>query len=440
MQTAAGIIAEYNPFHLGHRYLIEEARLRTGAEFIIVVMSGNFVQRGEPALFEKSLRARMALMCGADLVLELPAPFATGSAEDFAAGAVSLLGGLGCVSFLAFGSELGQTAPLEDMARRLSHETPLYREHLKKALSQGNAYPKARAIALEAMGMGRQELETVKSPNNLLGIEYLKALHRQNLPIRPVAVQRKGAGYHAGHIPRDGAFASASGIRQAVFRSAQPISGPGEPLEAGFPFPPSVLSQIPEEIRPLYQEGMLLPVFPDDCSALLNYRILSCMEQDVPFREFSDISPELEGRLKEKAFFADSFTGRIRSLKTRQYTYTRISRGLLHLLLTIRGEDMAYYRRHLPKPASETASPDPGCLYARILGFRRQAAPLFKQLKEASVIPLIPKAADAENYLADEAKRLWKQDIFCSHIYPILIRQRYGVSCPNEYSRPLVIL
>ena len=173
MAGITGIIAEYNPFHNGHAYQIEQARLLTGCDFLVVVMSGDYVQRGAPAVFDKYTRARMALACGADLVLELPVACSCASAEFFASGAVSLLDGLGCVDFLCFGSESGNLQSLMEPARILAKESPVFQEALRRGLSLGLSFPAARKEAFRACASNPDILDL---PNNILGIEYLKAL------------------------------------------------------------------------------------------------------------------------------------------------------------------------------------------------------------------------------------------------------------------------
>ncbi len=414
MIKTAGIIAEYNPFHLGHQYQMEETRRQTGADFILAVMSGNFVQRGEPAIFEKFQRVRMALRCGADLVLELPASYATGSAEDFASGAVSLLHGLRCVDYLSFGSEEGSLAPLAEAAALLARESSRFRTILQKQLRQGLPFPRARSLALQESGLSSHALAAASAPNNLLGIEYLKALSRFSSSIRPVTIRREGCAYNDTAMPADQTrFASASAIREAA---------------AGKTGAKDILTQIPDILHEQYLSGALLPVFPDDCSSLLNYQLLSCLERDKPFSSFSDCSPELAQRLKANAMQALSFRERRDYLKTRQYTYTRVSRCLIHLLLQIRAQDMQTLRA-LSYPT-----------YARILGFRKSAAPLLRKLKERSAVPVIAKAARAPETLSGSLLALWKQEVFSSHIYHAILQQKYGCSPKNEYSRSIVIL
>ena len=215
----AGIIAEYNPFHTGHAYHIQKTRELTGADYIVVVMSGDFVQRGAPALYSKHLRTRMALLGGADLVFELPATHACESAEFFAQSAVGLLDGLGCVDVLSFGSESGDIEPFLKLGAFLATETPEYQNLLKEYLKKGESFPKARSLALQEL-LSDTDTDTgtfLQTPNNILGVEYCKALCRRNSPIRPFTVKREGNAYHEESLKEQ--FPSASAIR-ALWKSA----------------------------------------------------------------------------------------------------------------------------------------------------------------------------------------------------------------------------
>lgn len=406
----AGIIAEYNPFHSGHQYHLQQTRQLTGADYLVAVISGNFVQRGEPAIFDKSIRTHMALSGGADVVLELPAPFACGSAEDFAMGAVSLLDKLGVITHLSFGSECGSLIPLGQAAQIALKEPPVYQQTIKQALRQGMSYPQARTAALSASGLNKETASLIEKPNNLLGIEYLKALYAQNSSIQPLTVPRKGSSYHEKDLEK-GKFPSASALRRAIIDSVPACS-----ISSGW---------LPSGFEQFYSPDSCFPLCADDISSILNYQILLSQNSLV---DFSDMSPELANRLHRQALTPLSFTRRIESLKTRQYTYTRISRALLHLLLNIRREEMDAYRK-----AGYSS-------YARILGFKKEAAPLLHQIKAHSSIPLISKAADAEKQLDTDAQRLWEKDIFCSQVYSAALQQKYNILPPDEFRRQLIIL
>lgn len=421
MKTA-GIIAEYNPFHNGHRYQIEQLRIRTGADYVIAVMSGDFVQRGEPAIYDKYTRTSMALNAGVDLVLELPAAFATSSAEDFASCGVALIDNIGVVDTLCFGSECGNTAPLEAIARLLLEEPEAYLTILRSQLRSGTSFPAAREAAVREWLDKQQDAGSpsgvpgatealLSSPNNILGIEYLKALLKRDSRIRPYTIQRNGRDYHDTTLGDDGSFASASAIRHAVHQCS-----------SGSEIPEKILSQMP--VAP----GDTTAVFPDDLSALLNYRLLELCRTGQDLSVFSDVSPELADRIRNQLLQFSAFTDRTMQLKTRQYTYTRISRALLHILLGITDSQIAGYR------GSDYAS------YARILGFRRDAAPLLTQMKKHSSIPLITKTAAASDILSANALEMFQQDLYCSHIYQVLVQQKGGFLPYNEYTRSVIIL
>lgn len=414
MKTA-GIIAEYNPLHHGHRYQIEEVRARTGADYVIVAMSGDFVQRGEPAIYDKYIRTHMALSAGANLVLELPSVFATSSAEDFAACGVALLDRIGVVDLLCFGSECGEVASLEAIARLLIQEPEGYTDRLKERLRSGDPFPLAREYAVrESLHLPESLLS---SPNNILGIEYMKALLRRGSRIQPYTIQRCGKGYHDPDLdaecaardaaaPADPDFASASAIRKAMYEGT-----PGKAMAH----------------MPITPDANACPLFPDDVSSLLNYRLLELSHTGQNLAAFADVSPDLADRLQHQLLQFASYRERIQLLKTRQYTYTRISRALLHILLGItdaqvqKGRDSDYVS------------------YARILGFNQAAAPLLTQLKEKSTIPLITKTADAATILSGDALAMFQQDLYCSHLYQAILQEKSGILFPNEYTRSLVI-
>lgn len=209
-----GLITEYNPFHAGHLYHMQQARELTGADYCVVLMSGSFVQRGEPAIFDKYLRTKTALLAGADLVLEIPTAFSTASAHEFAAYGVALLSAIG-VDAVVFGSECGQIEILKQAAYALNHESAEFQERLRKELKAGLTYPQARAKALGETQAGGTRVENVEDfhantdvsnshiwssilnfPNNILGIEYLRAAEDLHSPMEFYTISREGSGYH----------------------------------------------------------------------------------------------------------------------------------------------------------------------------------------------------------------------------------------------------
>ena len=221
MKTA-GIIAEYNPFHTGHKYQIDHVKGTLSADYVVIAMSGDFVQRGTPALLSKYVRAEMALRAGADLVLELPVSCATASAELFARSGVQLLDGLGVVDTLCFGSECGDTEILMKLAGILVEEPEEFKSALRRNLKEGMTFPKARSLALGEVLPGNESekyQQVLSSPNNILGIEYCKAILRENSSIVPTAIKREGNDYHENSLFTD-SFPSASAIRNAVLQLA----------------------------------------------------------------------------------------------------------------------------------------------------------------------------------------------------------------------------
>lgn len=423
-----GLITEYNPFHAGHLYHMQQARKLTGADYCVVLMSGSFVQRGEPAIFDKYLRTKTALLAGADLVLEIPAAFSTASAHEFATYGVALLSAIG-VDAVVFGSECGQIEILKQAAYALNHESAEFQERLRKGLKAGLTYPQARAKALGETQAGGTRVENVEdfhantdvsnshiwssilnSPNNILGIEYLRAAEDLHSPMKFYTISREGSGYHEDTLA-DANFPSASAIRGIIRNS---LSKDKDLLDI-------LASHLPAVTHPAYTGAV--PVFVDDFSGLLNATVL---QMQATF-SIADLSPELAARLTKPPYFPLSFEERIQALKTRQLTYTRVSRALLHLVLGMREEDISRWK-------------DEGyALYARILGFRRQSSPLLSCLHKKSSIPLITKMADAAQSLAPSALALLEQEVYASHLYQTVRIKRGGVF-QNEYTEGLVFV
>lgn len=413
------VIAEYNPFHNGHRYLLENAGRLIGADYTIAVVSGNFVQRGAPALLDKHARAEMALQNGVDLVLELPAVYATASAEYFAAGAVALLERLGVVTHLSFGSECGDLDSLRRVALLLAEEPEAFFERLQALLRQGLSYPTARSeVLMEYLPEPAAHRELLSSPNNILGIEYIKALLRQGSDIEPVTVRRIGAGYHDVDVVccgsgAEAAFCSAHALRLAIL-DGKPVSGLARCL------PESVTALLSSR----QSDNALLS--ENDLSDILYYKLLR--ERESGYEQYLDVSRELSDRIRKRLQEYEGFHAFCDLLKTKEMTHTRISRSLLHILLDITKEDADLWR-------SQGLIP-----YARVLGFRRDAAELLSAIKEKSDIPLITKLADAEKILPEETFRLFQKELRISQLYLGLAAGKKGGVPSNEYTVPLVIL
>lgn len=411
-----GIIAEYNPFHNGHAYHLKKAKEITGADYCIVVMSGDFVQRGAPALMDKYLRTRIALESGADLVLELPAYYALSSAEYFAGGAVTLLDKLGVVDSLCFGSECGDVRLLGSFAQLLLHEDKVFKQTLDHKLRMGHSYPQARNAAIEASAPHlTAHIDILSTPNNILGIEYCKALFKRSSSITPCSIRRAGSSYHDNSLQTD--FCSARALREALQSSERPDA---------------ILNQVPDSAHPLMKEhyAKTYPIFADDLSLLMYYRLLS--EPSGEFTAHSDIDRELSDRIVKHLPQYQDFTSFCDLLKTKNRTYTRIARSLMHILLQIRQKDLSLF-------LSEDQ-----IFYARMLGFRESAGPLLSAIKQKASVPLLSKLADAENLLTPTGMLMLEKDIYASHVYQGIVRSKFhgqdNTPEINEYKTPIIKL
>lgn len=405
-----GLITEYNPFHNGHQYHIEMAKQITGAEIVIVVMSGNFVQRGTPAIMSKYLRAESALRAGASLVIELPTYYASGSAEYFALGAVSLLEKLGCVDFLCFGSECGEITVLTQLAQIFLHEPEEYRNALRSYLKLGCSFPLARQKACENYTKNTEISNMLSHPNNVLGIEYLKALNKLHSSIQPFTVRRVESRYHDTELCRN--FSSASSIRRI-------LSDRPEDLHT------LLASQLPEFcLQQLDKEyGIHYPVNTDDFSLLLKYKLLK--ETKASLTEYADMSQELACRIYNCRNRFLSFGQFCELLKTKELTYARISRVLLHMILDIKKQPVSL------------ACTSGFHSYVRILGFRKDAAVILHILKEHASIPLITKLSK-EYSLPDWGKQMLATDISAADLYESVITDKFRTPFKSEYEHPIV--
>lgn len=425
----AGVIAEYNPFHLGHRYHLEMTKSLTGADFCVAVMSGSFVQRGEPAMFDKYLRTRMALLNGADLVFEIPAPFSTAPARDFADFGVRLLDAVGA-DFLCFGSECGQMAPLKAAADALREESLEFKTVLKSRLRAGDSFPKARAAALTVslngsggVTLSPEAASVLSSPNNILAAEYLRAMAENGSPMKAFTVKRQGRGYNdtdlnsaakgqgeAGEAAL--AFASASAVRKAVRNG-----------RAG-----DAAAAVPSNIN--LQAAGASYLTAEDLAPVLNYKIMEIIRNDGKngLTRFAGVSPDLAARIAAASpqyFGTDRL---IQEIKTKDLTYSRASRALTHILLGITVQDMEFFKKE------ETP------LYARILGFRRSAVPLLSEIKKRAEIPLVTKLSAAGSFLPPAARRLLESEIYAAHLWQNTCQRMWGNTFKNEYRQSPVIL
>ena len=405
-----GLIAEYNPFHNGHKYHLEQARKLTDADYVIVVMSGDFTQRGYPAITDKFTRAHMALAEGADLVIELPAVYATASAQYFALGAVSILQQLGCVDAFVFGSECGDISMLNAISDFLFTEPASYQKLLKEKLATGLSYPAARIQAVaETFPEYSKDIHAIlEEPNNILALEYLQAKRQLGASITPYTLKRQGASYHQQSLSDE--FGSASGIRSAL-------------LHQGFSVD-SLQSQMPCHAFEIFSEKLKQqsPVTADDFSSYLCYCLLS---ERTGLDTILDIDSFLAKRIGNTLDKYESFTSFADLLKSKNYTHTRITRALCHILLHITTQEMELYKE---KGIS---------FYGKILGFQKSAAPLLKAIKTNSSIPLLTKLSDHASLLDNTGTAMLAKDLYASKLYHSV--KKKGMAY-NEYATPLIIL
>ena len=405
---------------------------------MIVAMSGDYVQRGTPALISKHARAEMALRCGADLVLEMPVSISTASAEAFAMGGVSLLDSLGVVDMLCFGSESGEISALKELAEILVEEPEEYKKLLKSFLSEGLTFPAARSQALTEYFKNPRNFsgddfdgvltpllnevtQILSTPNNILGIEYCKALLRLNSRIRPVTIRREGMGYHETTVPEgDSAspspdlqsstdfFASATAIRSLI---QDPDTKTANILS----------SQIPPDAFYVFKKALDSGEFLTENSldSILSYCLMKENVESLP--SYMDVSEDLARRIINQQNLLLSFSQSVSVLKTRELTQTRIQRALLHIILNI---------HTVPSQIP----------FARVLGFCRESSELLSQIKQHSRIPLITKLADAQNLLDSEGNQILSETVFSSNLYEKLLCLKTGRKFCHESQKQLIII
>lgn len=421
-----GLIAEYNPFHNGHLYHIRKAKEITGADAVLVIMSGNYVQRGTPAIMPKHLRAQVALESGVAAVFELPVCYATGSAEYFATGAVSLLNHLGCVDALCFGSECGDYALLERIAGILTEEPEDYTFYLKEALRKGLSFPRARQQALSSYLKDENVDQVLDEPNNILGIEYIKALYQTGSLIKGYTIQRKESGYHDRDL--SGNYSSASAIRRLLAQAGSSIHLRSDSI---YDEPPlsDVLTRLEDQVPSAYidllRDTHLIryPVYANDFSLLLKYRLMN--ETSDSLMKYLDITEDLANRIMNHIDDLISYEQFCDLLKSRDLTYTRISRSLLHILLQIKTADMLDYQAR------------GNCQYARLLGFRMDQSSVLTILKQTSRIPLITKLTQADS-LSETGLSMLHTDIQAANLYESVLTDKFKIPFFNEYRQQII--
>ena len=391
-----GLITEYNPFHNGHLHHLQESLRGTGAQGAVAIMSGHFLQRGEPALTDKWVRAEMALRAGVDLVLELPFPFACNSAPHFASGAVQSLNALGGITDLSFGSESGDLPRLPRAVDLLaSHGEEIERE-TAALLRKGRTWPQARAEVASGLDRGGETAHVLEAPNNILGIEYLQALRRTGSPLVPFTVLRRGAGYH--DEAACGNIASATGIRKM--------------LEQG----QSVSTFLPPSVAPLLEEALAEGLCPD-LSHLWRIVASRLLLDPEALAALYLVDHGMGERLQRAALESDSWDTLVEAAKGRQQTRTRVQRTLMHLLNATSAAEMEAFLAAGP-------------LYLRVLGATRRGEEILAAGRKVRTLPLLTNMSRAWNVLrrfyrdgrrARIAERMLQADLRATRQYSLLV-------------------
>ena len=406
----AGIVAEYNPFHNGHLYQINQTKSQTGADAVVAVISGNFSQRGEATITDKFTRTKMALLNGVDLVLELPVSVATASAERFAEGAISIFEQSHIISLLSFGSECGDISLLKSISATLIDEKDSIDLLIKKQLKNGLSYPRARQSALiEFLDTNKRPdfaeplFDTLKSPNNILGIEYIKALTKLNSSITPFTLKRKGANYHAPSIT--GNIASATAIRNALANSSN-----------------EHLHSMPIAASSLLKNTNLPSM--DKLSAFLHFKLMFSKAEEL--YATWDIPRDLIHTFMREVQDCPSYIELTNRCTSKTYTKATVKRSLLRILLEIKSEDLTYSPDTLVVP------------YIRVLGCRKDSTHLLKKLTTHSSTTIITNLSKQYNTLNGMQKKWVDYELKATKLYA------YATSNPNltmsDFTQPFIIL
>ncbi|TBL77686.1 nucleotidyltransferase [Paenibacillus thalictri] len=404
--NTVGLIVEYNPLHNGHAYHFRESKRSADAEAAVAVMSGHFLQRGEPAIVNKWARAEMALEMGADLVLELPAAYASQPAEWFAYGAVSALDATGVVDSLCFGSESGDISALDVLSGHLAAESDAFKALIREELKGGLPYPAAYSRAAARLLPGVDPAELSK-PNNTLGLHYLISLKRLQSNIRPLTITRQKAGYNQTTID-DAQIASATAIRKLLLEERR--------LDAVRPFVPESTYRI---LLREWECGRG-PITWDNFSRPLLHQLLGQTAEDLA--AFYEVAEGLEHRIKmalprlrpDQPLIVEQL---LAQLKTKRYTLPKLQRMLLRILLGHRKQqlDASLLRQGVP--------------YLRVLGFSETGQQLLKRMKTTAKVPVVSKVGGAENLMLE-------MDIRASSMYALAYRDAQADDLFRDYYQP----
>ncbi|MFA1818676.1 nucleotidyltransferase [Virgibacillus oceani] len=402
---ACGLIVEYNPFHNGHLYHIQQSKKLTKADCVIAVMSGSFLQRGEPAIVDKFHRTKAALESGVDIMLELPYPYAVQSSDFFAKGAVLTLYEIGADS-ICFGSESGNIDFFKKAYFAFKEKEHLFKQVLKSQLDKGTAFPEASRLAYKKIGLSTAEMDLSK-PNNILGFSYVKAILENHLPMEACTIKRTKSNYHDQSITSS--IASATSIRKALFETGEIT----DLLKKSMPYETNLQLQKYKEKSTIWH--MWEFYFP-----FLHYRVRTMTLKELA--NIHDVEEGLEYRIKKTAKKVSSFSEWMSEVKTKRYTWTRLQRIFVHILTNTTKEEIAEARQHKTVP------------YIRLLGMTKTGQSYLNQRKKELEVPLVTnvtKNADPMLLLEERASsayysilppsnkhKLYRQEFQAPMIFP----------------------
>lgn len=429
--STVGLIAEYNPFHHGHSYHLNKSKELTGAKFLIAVMSGNFLQRGEPALLNKWTRARMALSAGIDIVVELPFVFASQDARGFAQAGIRLLNALGVVDYVSFGCEYNQLEGLTEIAKLLKAEPPYFQRILREEAKKGYSFPMIREKAItEYFHQYRTRLkyitmdkikEILRQPNNILALEYMMALQKQKSSLKPLPIKRIGSRYSQDKL--EGQYSSATAIRKRIIED----------------FLKNSRTAFKELKR--YMPSSTLNILINELQNGINPIMLSCFEQAIFYhlrridlkdmKKIHGVQEGLENRIKSSVLLHDSLESMIQAIKTKRYTRTRIQRILIHSLFDLTKKEVITFNKKGP-------------LYCRILGMTERGKSILKKIKIQSNVPVVMKVKtfnERNKRNGNEViQRMLDYDILATDLYVLGYKPRVLRKGGQDYTNQVVLL
>jgi len=391
MGKVLGIVAEYNPFHNGHLYHLEKSKKDTGSNYTVAIMSGNFTQRGSTSIIDKWSKAEAAIRCGVDLVIELPVLYAISSAENFAEGAVKILDSLKVVDYISFGAETSNIEILDKCADVLYREPKEYKTLLSHELSKGISYPKARENALMMyLNNIRKFANVLSSPNNILGIEYLKALKKLKSNLEPIAIPRYEAGYH--DLNYTGNTASSTAIRNMIKNN-------------GFNALPNLMPAPSFAIlMQNIKQGHIVPdisVFEKE----IIYTLRKMTTSEIA--ELPDVTEGLQFAIKNAANSCNTIVEFLNIIKSKRYTTTRLQRILLYALLGITKKDMALSKKTQP--------------YIRVLGLNNRGKFLISEIAKAN--PKLEIITSVKRFVDENSNKslqtILDKDIWATNVYTL---------------------